>query len=89
MEVTEYDFFEQEGDDFKADFWILDMIEQLLKNSSLSEERKQDIESQIESLTFTQANEILNELREKQVDRITSGLNYNQSDIIEHLRKLK
>lgn len=73
----------------KAEFYQIDEIESLLKTSCLSVEESNHIQSMLYILDYSEANLILNKLREKQIDRISSGLNYNQGEIIKHLRKLR
>lgn len=73
----------------KADAMQLEHIEGLLGTSCLAEEKKEWIYGRMSLLTYSEANELINELTVKQVDRISSGLNYNQSEIIKHQRGLK
>lgn len=73
----------------KSDAMQLEHIEQLLGTSCIEEERKAWIYKSMSCLTYPEANELINELQNKQIDRISGGLNYNQAEIIKHQRGLK
>ena len=75
---------EMDNQDFKIDYWQIDKIEQLLKTSSMAEEKKEYIWRYLNTYTKEEAHKIIHELEESQVNRIHAGLNYNQGDIIEH-----
>lgn len=73
----------------QAEGMQLEHIEQLLGTSCIDEERKRWIYKSMSTLTYPEANALILELQSKQVDRISSGLNYNQSEIIKHQRGLR
>lgn len=72
-----------------ADYELIDRLEQLINTASIPEERKRMLYSQVHFMTIEDSWLLYNELTEKQIDRISSGLNYNQGEIIKHLRKLR
>lgn len=65
----------------------LDMIETLLKTSTISPEKNEYISKRVTGLTYEMAEIIIDYLNEKQVNRIHAGLNYNASYIKRHLKK--
>lgn len=71
--------------DYKIDFWQMDKIEQLMKSSAMSEEKKEFINRYLNTYTKDQANQLIYELENSQVNPIHAGNNYNQTDI----KKLK
>jgi len=40
-------------------------------------------------MNYEECIKLMVELQEKQIDRITGGLNYNMTEIINHLKKMK
>lgn len=62
------------------------LIESLLLTSSIAEEEKQKIEGELDGMRNSHAEEVINRLKENQIDPINSGQSYNQGDI---QRKLK
>lgn len=74
--------------DFKADHYQLDLIEQLMRTSSMDAEKKEYHSRYINMLTREQANKLIEELRASQVDPVLSGHNYNQTQLKEHLGKM-
>lgn len=83
--------FNPEIPDFnpEAGYEIIDTLDQMIQLSCIPEERKEGLYNEIHSMTLTEAVNLYMELKDKQVDRITSGQNYNQGHIKEHLNKLK
>jgi flagellar motor switch protein FliG len=70
-------------------------IEKLIDKSNYNEQKKQDVIDRLVSLgdcsgEFEQAEYwlITEELKQNTLDPITHGGNYNQTDILNHLRKL-
>lgn len=72
--------------DYKIDFMQMDMIEQLMKTSSMDEEKKQFHLNYLNTYTRAEANDLIDKLRSSQVNAILSGNNYNQSQITEHVK---
>jgi len=68
---------------------LIDTLEGLLQYASISEERKAILYQQIYSMNYEECIKLMVELQEKQIDRITGGLNYNMTEIIKHQKKLK
>ncbi len=68
---------------------LIDTLEGLLQYASISEERKAILCQQIYSMNYEECIKLMVELQEKQIDRITGGLNYNMTEIINHLKKMK
>jgi len=67
---------------------LIDSLDQLIQYACISEERKERLYEQIHSMSLTDCISLYTELKEKQIDRVSSGLNYNQGQLIEHLKKL-
>lgn len=65
----------------------LDLIEALLKTSTISPEKNEYISKRVTGLSFEMAEIIIDYLNEKQVNRIHAGLNYNAGYIKRHLKK--
>lgn len=68
---------------------LIDTLDGLLQYASISEERKAILYQQIYSMNYEECIKLMVELQEKQIDRITGGLNYNMTEIINHLKKMK
>lgn len=68
---------------------LIDTLEGLLQYASISEERKAILYQKIYSMNYEECIKLVVELQEKQIDRITGGLNYNMTEIINHLKKMK
>lgn len=76
-----YKAVEMDNEDFKLEHYQITQIETLIQTSAISEERKEAIEKSINTLSKSDAWEIIDELKATQVNRIESGHNYNTSDI--------
>lgn len=74
--------------DYKADGHQLDTIEQLMRTSSMDQEKKEYHSRYLNMLSREQANRLIDELRASQVDPVLSGNNYNQTQLKEHLGKM-
>lgn len=81
-----YDSLLKYDPDPEISYEQVSLIESLLLTSSISEEKKQKIEGELHGMRNSHASELINELKEKQVDPINSGMGYKQGDI---QRKLK
>ena len=77
--------------DYKATMGTVNLIEGLLSTSSLGEQEKDAYYNLIidDSLTSTQANKIIEYLKDNQRDPIESGDNYSMSDIGRKLRSIQ
>lgn len=65
-------------------------LSSLVDNSTFDEQVKEDYYRRMsESMPLEEYEKAKVELLDSQQDKITSGLNYNQGDIVKHLRKLK
>ena len=67
----------------------LTTIEALLQTSCFDQDKRDHIESGVANLSPDEANDLIYFLYNNQLDRITSGMNYNQSDIKYHMAKFK
>jgi hypothetical protein len=73
----------------KATDGQLSYIETLIQTSSIDHDRADHILNNLESLSYTEAEELLRWLNEHQTDPIMSGRNYSQTDILNHLKKFE
>lgn len=80
---------ETDNSDYIASDDQISYILTLLETSSLDQQQRDDIEMETSVMTPQRASEVIANLKNNQLDRITSGMNYNQSDINEHKAKLK
>lgn len=81
--ISHYDF---EGER-KADYQQLDVIEGLLTTAEISPEYSELIARSLNNLTYEEAEKLIRELSEKQVNRIHAGLNYNSTYINNFTKK--
>jgi recombination protein RecT len=65
-----------------------DYIEQLLQTACVSPEEKRVIESSLHGYTQSEANEVIQRLKEAQVNPIEAGLNYGQKEISKHIKNI-
>ncbi len=63
------------------------LIETLLKTANLPEKNKEKIDIDMFEYSYDEAQECINMLNENQVDAISSGNNYSQTDINKKLKK--
>ena len=70
-----------------ADHEQLDIIEALLKTSTISPENNEYWSERIDTLTHIEANNLIEFLEKKQVNRILGGLNYNMGYLNWFLKK--
>lgn len=75
--------------DFNPEAWhgLIDSLDQLIQYASIPEERKEMLYKQIFNMSIEEGVKLYIELKDKQIDRITGGLNYNMTEIINHLQK--
>jgi len=71
----------------KADYQQLDVIEGLLTTAEISPEYSELIARSLNNLTYEEAEKLIKELSEKQVNRIHAGLNYNSTYINNFTKK--
>ena len=65
-------------------------LSSLLENSIYDEDVKEAYYREMsEGMDINQYNSLKDKFYESQKDKISSGLNYGQNDIVRHLRKLK
>lgn len=76
------------NDDFQASFNQLEMIDSLLRSSSIAEERKEFIERNMGTYNIEQASQCISMLQNNQVDAINAGHGYNQTMIKEKLKEV-
>lgn len=77
------------NDDYQASYQQLNYIDNLLKTSSIAEERKVFIERNMNTYSQEQARTCIEMLKENQRDAINSGGNYNQADIKDKLNEIQ
>jgi hypothetical protein len=65
-----------------------DYIEQLLQTACISPEEKRVIESSLHGYTQSEADEVIQRLKDSQVNPIEAGLNYSQTDISKHIKNI-
>lgn len=72
------------------DHHLQDYLESLLSTSTYEGKAREGIERMVNDNGLSEEDyyKISFDLFNNQLDRITSGLTYNQTDIIKHLRKL-
>jgi len=61
--------------------WQISAIEMLLKHSNIDHSEREDIERKMLSFSEEEAYKTIEYLRENQLNRISSGFPYSQSDI--------
>jgi len=71
----------------KAEYQQLDVIEGLLVTAEISPEYSEYISRSLNNLTYEEAEKLIRELSEKQVNRIKAGLNYNSTYINDFMKK--
>lgn len=71
----------------KATIGQLSVIEMLLPTSCMDEETKRTISQIMELFTYQEAEQILNDLRNSQVNRVHAGLNYNMGYLNEFMKR--
>lgn len=75
----------EQSDDFidveQIEVWQESMIESLLKTSNIDHSEREEIERKSISMTVDEANETIRYLNENQLNPLTSGFNYTQTDI--------
>ena len=71
-----------------VDFYLLERLEGL---SSIEVDwgRMDYINENWNEFTEMEYYSMIDKLKESELDPVTSGLNYNQTDILKHLKKLK
>lgn len=78
---------EFEPENIPPDSFQLDLIESLLQSSTISEENKEYWYKRINLLNFNEAENLIEFLQTKQVNRVLAGLNYNMGYINWFLKK--
>jgi len=61
--------------------WQISAIESLLQFANIDHDEKEDIDRKMLSFSEEEAYKTIEYLRENQLNRISSGFNYSQSDI--------
>ena len=69
------------------DSFQLDLIEDLLKTSTISAEESEQISKNLDLINYTEAEQLINYLQTKQVNRIHAGLNYNATYVKWFMKK--
>lgn len=80
---------ELDNSDYKIDYIQMDRIEELMKTSSMDENKKEYHLRYLDQMNRSDANNLIRQLEETQVDRISAGLNYNQADIVKKQEQIK
>lgn len=75
----------EQSDDFineePIEVWQESMIENLLKTSNIDHSDRESIERKLISMSVDEASETIRYLTDNQLNPLTSGFNYSQSDI--------
>ena len=82
--ISHYDF---EQTEYKPDSFQLDLIEDLLKTSTIPAEESEQISKNLDLINYTEAEQLINYLQNKQVNRIHAGLNYNATYVKWFMKK--
>lgn len=80
---------ELDNQDFKASYMQLDRIDGLLRTSTISEEKKEFISRIMNTYSSEDANLVIQELQDKQIDLIDAGEMVNQTQIKDKLKFVK
>lgn len=77
----------------QVNFWA---IEKLIESTCWEKDRREkvlnrfcELEKQDNEFAQAEHDDLIRELEESQMDPLTHGGNYNQTDILKHLKKLK
>lgn len=79
--------FENYIQEIKAGYELIDIMESLLQYAAIPEERKERLYKDIYTLSYEDSIKLINELQEKQVNRIHAGINYNMTYIKNFMKK--
>lgn len=81
---------ELDNQDYKADHWQIEKARQLVSTSAYDEDMRGMIEGKLDDdeLTSGEVRNIIFDLEQNQLDRINSGLPYNQGDIKEKMKEI-
>lgn len=79
--------FENYIQEIKASYELIDIMESLLQYAAIPEERKERLYKDIYTLSYEDSIKLINELQEKQVNRIHAGINYNMTYIKNFMKK--
>lgn len=74
-----------DNQEFEARNYQLSMIESLLSNANILDAQKEQIERQLSSINFHEANKVIEFLKDNQLNAIQSGNNYSAADIHKEL----
>lgn len=66
---------------------LIDIMDSLLQYAAIPEERKEILYKDIYTLSYEDSIKLINELQEKQVNRIHAGINYNMTYIKNFMKK--
>lgn len=66
---------------------LIDIMESLLQYAEIPEERKERLYKDIYKLSYEDSIKLINELQQKQVNRIHAGINYNMTYIKNFMKK--
>lgn len=69
-----------------AEYWQLDIIEALLKTASISAENNEYWSKRLNTLSYTEADNLINYLQERQINKVLAGLNYNATYLNKFLK---
>jgi phage RecT family recombinase len=77
---------EVDNTDFMISDGQVNYIESLIQTSSFDERQRQWLEMEVSTMTAKRASEVIEQLKNNQLDPITQGKAYNQTDISNHLK---
>lgn len=92
FEDLEYNSFldlEYASENEAASFQTVFYITNLLRSSSLDEDRKLEVERNLEAITQKEASEIIINLKSNQLDKFRDTNRYGQRELTKHINELK
>ena len=68
----------------RVEFRFVNYLQSLINTSSFTEEKKQELEANLELIEINEANNLLSLLQDNQLN-IRDGINYGQREIVRYL----
>ena len=89
LEYNSFDDLEYIAENEAASFQTIFYISNLLRNSTLDEDKRQAIEISLDGLTQGEASVIIRNLQANQLDKFRDTNRYNQGDLIKHFKEIE
>jgi recombination protein RecT len=80
---------ELDNEDYKITESQFNIISRLIKTCSWSMEKQEFIQASLRQMTYKEASDAIEDLKQNQIDSIASGRNYSQTDIQKKLNTLE